>query len=267
MISTMTNNEPIQWYFVKPMSSSIRNDIFVNWEKYHLSFDWKYRDWIKSCDSCWAPVVPDSPLISLSSPESWAYVMWQSVWPIQLNATTTKMTNDIQSVTFKRWTSVINTINPAIVLWWLETYSDIWPFTTNQSWSSYVEDTAWLNSISNSVSINFANFFYRGMDPNTTIDETLIEWIENNSLTNTFPWIYSFSMELWSYKYFARPIRLWQPSDPTLDFIDNDTWFPIPFQLQAWVTSITNTHWFTEDYYVYRSVNVLWWILNIRIQP
>ncbi len=207
------------------------------------------------------------PTITLTSPQAWQYVLWQSIWPVALNATTVKGTNNIQLVTFRRWGSDIHTINPATAWWWLETYSDTGPFTTAQIWQAYVEDITGLNALSNTVSITFENYFYRGMDPNTALWETEVEALENNTVKWTFPGVYAFASELWSYKYFGRPTRLWQPSDPTIDFIDNDTGFAIPFQLQAWVVSITNTYGFTENYYIYRSVNVLWWALNIRVQP
>jgi len=61
-------------------------------------------------------------------------------------------------------------------------------------------------------------------------------------------------------------VSLGQPSDPTSDFKDNDSGFSIPFQLQGTV-AVTNSLGYTENYYVYRSVNILGGALNIRIQP
>lgn len=216
---------------------------------------------------CWSAPAPTWPNVSLASPEAWTYVMWQSIWPINLNATTTKWDNDIQSVEFFRWSTSINTIDPATAWWAVETYADAGPFTSDQTWHALVTDVTWLSNVSNNIWIHFSNYFYYGMSPNTTLTESDIIWLEDNTLRDNYTWVYALWAETWSYKYFARPTRLWQPSDPTVDFIDNDTNFPVPFQLQTGTISITNSYGFTEDYYVYRSVNVLGGAMNIRIQP
>lgn len=214
------------------------------------------------CNSSW----PLAPTIVLTSPAfNTIHILWTSVSPVDLTWTTTRGSVDIATVEFFRWATSIDLIDPAIALWWVETYTDTWSYTSNTSFTATVTDDNLLTD-SDTKTIMFGNYFYRWADPLWAITETEIEALENNTVKNTFPWVYAFGSELWSYKYFARPTRLWQPSDPTLDFIDNDTGFPIPFQLQ-WTVNVTNAYWYAEDYYVYRSVNVLWWALNIKVQP
>ncbi len=214
-------------------------------------------------------VAPDivNPSVSLTSPQFGYYIMGESIWPINLAALTTKATYDIEKVEFSRWWSLINTVDPATPGGGTENYADAWPFTTNQTWQARVYDDHWLSANSNVWSIIFQNYLFRGMDGNDTIDEGQIEALEDSLAKASFPWVYSFASVLDEYKYFARPTRLWQPSDPTLDFTDNGTGFPIPFQLQSWAVAITNWFWFTEDYYVYRSVNKLWGAMVIKVQP
>lgn len=241
---------------VTPMCQDIIDDIKNNGTTYHLSFDG--CNFVRVVDGTIWPVVPVAPSITLASPQAGIYENGESVWPVVLNATVTPGTNPVTSIDFFNGATNIQSGLST-------TATDTWPFTTDQTRHATATDGT-LTWTSNDVSISFLSKFYYGMDANTSIDETWVEALEYNQLKASFTGVYAFASVLSEYKYFARPVSLWQPSDETSDFKDNDTWLSIPFQLQGTI-SITNTLWYTENYYVYRSVNILWWALNIQVQP
>lgn len=257
----MFRNKSLLWQSIDMLDAVAVEDIRNNWAKYHLAYDG--CKFVRERSAWSTPWVVD-PSAILASSEAWLYENGQSVWPIQLDASTTRGDNDIQSVVFRRWTTPINTIDPANPAGGLESYADVGPFTTSTNRSVYIEDNVWLNSLSNQISISFASLFFRGTNANASIAEPEVEALANNQLQTTYVGTYALASALGEYKYFSRPVSLWQVVDPTLNFIDDNTWFPIPFVLENTI-SITNSHWYTEMYHIYRSVNVLGGALNIRI--
>jgi len=209
------------------------------------------------------PPPPVAPTISLVSPQAWQYEIWQSVWPIVLNATTVAGTSPIATVTYRRAWVGIFTNNSPIPTGGADTYTDLWPFTGDTTWNAVVSDGS-LSWSSNNVSITFARRIFFGADPALAPDEAIVEALEGSSLKTVFTGTYACPGELWAYKYIARPAVLGQVSDPTSDFKDASTMFPIPFNAPVTV-SVTNAYGLTQNYYVYRSVNVLGWAFNILV--
>jgi len=215
----------------------------------------------------WTGWTTTPPSVTLSSPQAWDYEVWDIVNVI-LNATFVKWTNNIVSLDYRK-----NMVNMAThLVWpagWTDNYTDVW-LTSNVVWSTFsytarvVDDTA-LSGVSNTVLVRFVSLFYRGSNPATTINDVQIEALANVNMQNQFVWVYPFWLALWNYKYFAYPASFWNIADPTSDIKDVWTWFPVPFQKQLWTVNVTNSFWVVLPYNVYRSVNILGGIQNLRI--
>ncbi len=204
--------------------------------------------------------VNQPPSISLASPQAWNYEVWQSIGPVTLNANTAPGTwAPITAVSFFANGSNIHDVPTPIPGWWSEQYVDPTVYTTDTNFTATV--TSWSGTTtSGSVNIRFQFRIFRWFNPNTTINEAWIQWLNYDSLENNFPGLYSFTDAIiWQYKYFCYPASLWD-----LDLTPGTTYairdslnFPVPVQLQ-WTVPVTNSFWLTQNYNVYRSVNILW---------
>ena len=230
------------------------------------SYSYKYNifTWLQDMVN---KVVPNVqwPTISLSSPQAWNYELG-SIVNVILNATYTKHTYDIITMSFKRDGWVINT--QAAWPWsWTKTFTDNWLTSNVQTsfvYSATVTDNHSSAGTSNNVTVTFLPLVWRGANVNESLTESDIEALAHSAMKSGRDWDYAYQTDLWKYKYLCYPDTFGQMPDPTMNIIDTSTGFPVPFALIGSVPT-TNSHWAAITYLVYKSVYPLGWAQTLRL--
>lgn len=138
---------------------------------------------------------------------------------------------------------------------------DIWTviqnIATSNVWRiSWVNTKAW--TFTRDLTVNWQWMRYYWESANTVLNETEIKALRVNWLSAWFAWTYSFNA--WGYKYIAYASALWTATT----FKDQATNLDVAMQL-PYTVSITNAQWITTNYNVHRTLNQLWWAINIIV--
>lgn len=221
------------------------------------------------CDALsYAITPPDScPGVTVSSPQWGTREIGNAPGNVTVNANITIGTNPLGTITFQRrigaWAFVtINWPVPAVV--GVNSYVDT-GVTENDETIQYraiVTDNDSCSIVSNTVSINFANRWYRGFNPtNGMLTESQIETgltgggsVLNNTRIGT---LMNFSIATpGNFKFIAYPASMGNVVDPTGDIVDNATNLAVPSTL-AGTVNVTNAFGYVQLFNVYKSVNII----------
>jgi hypothetical protein len=144
------------------------------------------------------------------------------------------------------------------------------------SWRGRATNTQSNTFLSNLTTVNWFWKLYYGTSTSTTLNETDIESLANNLLTNTKNRIYSFPGG--GYKYFCWADSLGSPTEATgfkdtstnlvvamADSSDNIAFSNINNGWSYALVSVTNIYGITTNYRVYRTKNILGSSINIQV--